>query len=607
MKGHTRKDGGSRTTAHAGRRWRDGGLYGGGYPAAGRESVPRPAGPGGPTGACRWPGGSWGRPGVGGRGGQAAGRAGRAELGGLPLAATRSGAAFGGRIGDPDPAPRGGRRDAARFASRLTAALNHPPPGVSVASRGHRDGSDQVGQAVRGRAVRGAGRADQGGAQVPGLDRRRDSRTRPGGPTSGRGSRRKTRWRPKGGVTANPPPAGLVHPPECRRLTARRTGLENRQPQGWQGSTPWHSAPRYRSGNLQRGPIRKREHGARAGPGTVRDNRVRGVRRGSQFPSVGGANGTSLSVSARYAPANNGVWCRAAGEARLPARRRRPGRRQFDDEFGRRPRPVRGPSRSAVRRRPDRGRASGTPWPSTGVGYRDRVFDPATTVWGFLSQVLSDDHSCRDAVARVIAHRAAGGPPACSPNTASYCNARGRLPTGVLRTLARRTAQQLQAGRPGRVEVARPAACSSPTGRTCPCRTPRRTRRPTRSRSASGRASGSRWPGSPCSCRWRPAPATTWRRPVRGQGDRRDHPAAGDVRRRSGPGTWSWPTPCSTTISWPASCGPAGSTSWPGAVRAGRAAGWSDAGRTGRPGLAAAEQAARDEGRAVPRLSEDAC
>jgi hypothetical protein len=80
-----------------------------------------------------------------------------------------------------------------------------------------------------------------------------------------------------------------------------------------------------------------------------------------------------------------------------------------------------------------------------GVRYRDRFFNPVTTIWGFLSQVLSDDHSCRDAVARIIAHRAAGGLEACSPNTASYCNARCRLPTGVLSTLARRTAAELQA------------------------------------------------------------------------------------------------------------------------------------------------------------------
>jgi hypothetical protein len=81
-----------------------------------------------------------------------------------------------------------------------------------------------------------------------------------------------------------------------------------------------------------------------------------------------------------------------------------------------------------------------------GVAFRDRLFSPVTTIWGFLSQVLSDDHSCRDAVTRIIAHRAANGLGTCSPNTASYCNARSRLPTGVLRTLAKRSAQELQAG-----------------------------------------------------------------------------------------------------------------------------------------------------------------
>src|SRR5262245_14203077 len=43
------------------------------------------------------------------------------------------------------------------------------------------------------------------------------------------------------------------------------------------------------------------------------------------------------------------------------------------------------------------------------VEYRDRVFGPVPTSWGFLSQVLSDDQSCRDTVARVLAHRAAHG------------------------------------------------------------------------------------------------------------------------------------------------------------------------------------------------------
>ena len=79
-----------------------------------------------------------------------------------------------------------------------------------------------------------------------------------------------------------------------------------------------------------------------------------------------------------------------------------------------------------------------------GVKYRDRVFSPVTTIWGFLSQVLSEDHSCRDAVSRIIAHRAADGKSVCSPNTASYCKARSRILTSVLSTLAKRTAEELE-------------------------------------------------------------------------------------------------------------------------------------------------------------------
>ncbi len=78
------------------------------------------------------------------------------------------------------------------------------------------------------------------------------------------------------------------------------------------------------------------------------------------------------------------------------------------------------------------------------VKFRDRVFTPVTTIWGFLSQVLSEDHSCRDTVSRIIAHRAANGIPVCSPNTASYCEARSRLPTSVFRILTTRTAEELQ-------------------------------------------------------------------------------------------------------------------------------------------------------------------
>jgi hypothetical protein len=60
--------------------------------------------------------------------------------------------------------------------------------------------------------------------------------------------------------------------------------------------------------------------------------------------------------------------------------------------------------------------------------WKDRVFSPIVTLWTFLSQVLSADHSCRAAVARLIAHQASRGEPTCSANTGAYCQARKRLP-----------------------------------------------------------------------------------------------------------------------------------------------------------------------------------
>jgi Insertion element 4 transposase N-terminal len=73
-----------------------------------------------------------------------------------------------------------------------------------------------------------------------------------------------------------------------------------------------------------------------------------------------------------------------------------------------------------------------------GLSFRRRVFTPAVTLWTFLSQVLDPDHSCRQAVARLLAYRAARGLRPCSPGTAAYCKARERLPEELLRELARR-------------------------------------------------------------------------------------------------------------------------------------------------------------------------
>src|SRR6185295_7847964 len=41
---------------------------------------------------------------------------------------------------------------------------------------------------------------------------------------------------------------------------------------------------------------------------------------------------------------------------------------------------------------------------SVGVVWKERIYTPLVTLWVFLSQVLSADHSCRAAVARLIAH-----------------------------------------------------------------------------------------------------------------------------------------------------------------------------------------------------------
>src|ERR671922_2492025 len=61
-------------------------------------------------------------------------------------------------------------------------------------------------------------------------------------------------------------------------------------------------------------------------------------------------------------------------------------------------------------------------------GWLDRVFSPLVTLWVFLGQVLSADHSCRAAVARLIAHRLSRGQRPCSAETGAYCQARRRLP-----------------------------------------------------------------------------------------------------------------------------------------------------------------------------------
>ncbi|HYH66085.1 MAG TPA: IS4 family transposase [Urbifossiella sp.] len=70
-------------------------------------------------------------------------------------------------------------------------------------------------------------------------------------------------------------------------------------------------------------------------------------------------------------------------------------------------------------------------------GWLDRIFSPLVTLWVFLAQVLSPDHSCRAAVARLNAHRVARGQAPCSARTGAYCRARQRLPEEFFSAAAR--------------------------------------------------------------------------------------------------------------------------------------------------------------------------
>jgi Transposase DDE domain len=70
------------------------------------------------------------------------------------------------------------------------------------------------------------------------------------------------------------------------------------------------------------------------------------------------------------------------------------------------------------------------------TGWLDRIFSPLVTLWVFLGQVLSADHSCRAAVARLIAHRLARGQRPCSAETGAYCQARRRLPEAFFSEVA---------------------------------------------------------------------------------------------------------------------------------------------------------------------------
>jgi hypothetical protein len=76
------------------------------------------------------------------------------------------------------------------------------------------------------------------------------------------------------------------------------------------------------------------------------------------------------------------------------------------------------------------------------------IYTPAVTIWVFLSQCVSADHSCREAVARLLAWRVAEGQNPCAADTGAYCTARDQLPEEACCELVRRAGRDVETQAP---------------------------------------------------------------------------------------------------------------------------------------------------------------
>jgi len=72
------------------------------------------------------------------------------------------------------------------------------------------------------------------------------------------------------------------------------------------------------------------------------------------------------------------------------------------------------------------------------------VYTPEATFWTFLSQCLSADHSCREAVARLSAWLVSQGKKSCSAETTRYCEKRNSLPEEGIRAVMQDVGKQVE-------------------------------------------------------------------------------------------------------------------------------------------------------------------
>jgi hypothetical protein len=80
--------------------------------------------------------------------------------------------------------------------------------------------------------------------------------------------------------------------------------------------------------------------------------------------------------------------------------------------------------------------------------HRERDFPPKETLSMFLAQALSADGSCRQAVDDAAVKRLVAGLAPRSSSTGAYCQARARLPLGMILALTRHTGALVAEGVP---------------------------------------------------------------------------------------------------------------------------------------------------------------
>ena len=80
---------------------------------------------------------------------------------------------------------------------------------------------------------------------------------------------------------------------------------------------------------------------------------------------------------------------------------------------------------------------------ASGPNSRRRLYSKANTFWAFLSQVLHPDPGCQEVVRKMQSYAALKGLAIPSSSTASYCEARVRLPEQDLRAVFERTAMEM--------------------------------------------------------------------------------------------------------------------------------------------------------------------